>query len=140
MSGAVFFDCRADPCMLVRQRTVAGSVVDINHMKNKVIIVFSTCPDETVGRALARAIVDAGLAACVNVVPGITSVYAWQGEISEDTECLLVIKTVEDQLTALTDRLRDLHSYELPEIVAVPVSGGLPAYLDWVAEATRAGQ
>jgi periplasmic divalent cation tolerance protein len=102
-------------------------------MKNNVFLVFSTCADEAAGRRIARKLVEERLAACVNLQPGITSIYRWEGAIEEAGECLLVVKTSSERLEALTERLRALHDYELPEIVAVPVTAGLPGYLSWVA-------
>lgn len=82
--------------------------------------------------ALARTLVDEGLAACVNVLPVMTSVYRWKGAIEEDRELQLVIKTVATRLPELEQRLRELHPYELPELLVVPVSGGSEAYLAWL--------
>ena len=106
-------------------------------MTNKVFLVFSTCPDEALARRLAGAVVTEKLAACVNLQVGVTSIYRWDGETREDSECLLIMKTVDNRLEALIDRVRALHSCELPEIVAVPVSAGLPGYLQWVADECR---
>jgi len=103
-------------------------------MNSKVIIAFSTCPDLAEGRALADRLVDQALAACVNLMPQMTSVYRWQGQIQSADECLLVIKTTEDSMPAVRDCIVQHHSYELPEVVAVPVCDGLPAYLQWVAD------
>lgn len=95
-------------------------------------IVLTTCPDaETAGR-IARALVEERLAACVNILPPMRSVYRWKGQVEEANEQLLVIKSVTAQFTALRDRLRALHPYELPEIVAVPILDGLPEYLAWL--------
>jgi periplasmic divalent cation tolerance protein len=97
-------------------------------------VALSTAPDaETAGR-IARALVDERLAACVNVVPGVRSIYRWQGAVEDDAEVLLVIKTRAERLETLALRLRALHPYELPELVALPAVGGLGAYLEWVAK------
>ena len=106
-------------------------------MTNKVFLVFSTCPDEAGARRLAGAVVAEKLAACVNIQAGLTSIYRWDGETREDGECLLIMKTVENRLEALIERVQALHTCELPEIVAVPVSAGLPGYLQWVADECR---
>jgi periplasmic divalent cation tolerance protein len=100
-------------------------------------VAFSTAPDaETAGR-IARALVDERLAACVNVVAGVRSIYRWKGAVEDEAEVLLVIKTRVERLETLAARLRALHPYELPELVALPAVGGLGAYLEWVAsEAT----
>lgn len=95
-------------------------------------IVLTACPDaETAGR-IARALVEERLAACVNILPPMRSVYRWKGQTEEASELLLVIKCSAARFPALRDRLRALHPYELPEIVAVPILDGLPEYLAWI--------
>jgi periplasmic divalent cation tolerance protein len=90
-------------------------------------LVLSTCPDAQAADTLATALVEERLAACVNVLPGVRSTYRWQGRIERDDEVLLLIKTTADRQDALIARLQALHPYELPEAVAVEISGGLPA-------------
>lgn len=97
------------------------------------VAVLVTAPDADAGIAIARALVDEGLAACVNVVPGLRSIYRWKGEVKVDGEVLLVAKLRHDRLPAFVRRVQALHPYEVPEVVALPVVGGLDAYLDWVA-------
>ena len=104
------------------------------------LVCFCTCPDAATAQRIADALVEERLAACVNVLPGLRSVYRWQGAVERADEVLLLAKTVSGRLDALTARLTALHPYELPEVVAVEVAGGLAAYLDWVAEQTRAGE
>lgn len=102
----------------------------------EVRVVMVTAPvaeAETLGRAL----VGERLAACVNVVPGVRSIYRWEGEVQADEEALLVIKTTEARLAALTERVNALHSYDLPEVLALPAAGGSAAYLAWVAEESQ---
>jgi periplasmic divalent cation tolerance protein len=100
-------------------------------------LVLSTCADPQSADAIARALVGERLAACVNVLPGVSSTYRWQGAIEQADEVLLLIKTTADRQDALIARLQALHSYELPEAVAVEAVGGLAPYLQWVAEQTR---
>lgn len=95
-------------------------------------VVLLTAPDSEVAARLARALVSEGLAACVNVVPGVRSIYRWQGTLHDDAEVLLVAKTCADRAEAFGARVRELHPYELPEVVRLPVAGGSAAYLDWV--------
>ncbi len=106
-------------------------------MTDKVFLVLSTCGDAATADTIARTLVSERLAACVNLQGGLRSVYRWEGGIQADDENLLMIKTTETRLEALTRRLEALHPYELPEIVAVPVTAGLTPYLDWVAEECR---
>ncbi|XP_056371996.1 protein CutA homolog [Oenanthe melanoleuca] len=96
---------------------------------------FVTCPNLSVATELARALVQHRLAACVNIVPGVTSVYTWQGKLEEDSEVLLMIKTRSSRVPALSDFVRSRHPYEVPEVVALPVAQGNPPYLRWVLEA-----
>jgi len=100
-------------------------------------LVYCTCPDLATAERIATAVVEQRLAACVNLLPGVRSVYRWQGAVERAEEVLLLIKTRAERTAALTDAVRALHPYELPEVIAVDVAAGLPAYLDWVrAEST----
>ncbi len=103
----------------------------------KVYLVLSTAPvDEA--RALADQLLQEGLVACVNLLGPMTSRYHWQGEIQEGQEMLLLLKTRSDLRLQLRQRLAELHSYEVPEILEMAVDSGLPAYLAWVADSCRA--
>lgn len=101
-------------------------------MNANVLLVFCTCPDEAKGKEIAEVLVRERFAACVNVIPALTSVYRWEDGVEQDTEVLLLIKTAGDRFPALTSRMLELHPYELPEIIAAPVADGLPDYLQWV--------
>jgi len=103
-----------------------------------VFLILSTCPDADTAKRLARTLVEERLAACVNLLPGVSSTYRWRGEVEQATEVQLLAKTTADRRVALIARLAELHPYELPEILAVETAAGLPAYLDWVAAETRA--
>lgn len=96
------------------------------------LLVFSTCPDRDTARRIAAALVRARVAACVNIVDGVTSLYQWQGQLHEDAECVLLIKTRREHFAALQAQVLALHPYELPELVAVPLDAGLPGYLKWI--------
>jgi periplasmic divalent cation tolerance protein len=102
------------------------------HDATNIRIALTTCPSLDVARDLARAIVDARLAACVNVVPGLTSIYRWQGEVQESSEVLLMMKTTAEHLPAMMDAVRQLHSYDVPEFLALNVESGNPRYIDWL--------
>jgi periplasmic divalent cation tolerance protein len=95
-------------------------------------VVLITVPDAETGAALGRSLVEERLAACVNVVPGVRSLYRWEGRVHDDGEALLVVKTRADRSAALAARIRDLHPYELPEVLELPAVGGSEAYLAWV--------
>ncbi len=99
---------------------------------SSVCMVFCTCPDGSSASRIASALVSERLAACVNQVAGIESTYVWQDELRQDEEVLLLIKTTTSRIVALEGRIRELHPYELPEVLAVPNCGGSHAYLDWV--------
>lgn len=96
------------------------------------LVVLTTAGSPEEADRLARELVGRRLAACVNIVPGVRSIYRWEGEVREDGELLLVIKTRAEELEALRAAVRELHSYDLPEILALPVAGGDRAYLDWI--------
>jgi len=95
-------------------------------------IVLMTAPDAEVGAGLGRVLVEERLAACVNLLPGVRSIYRWEGRIEEEGEVLLVAKTTRDRCEALAARVEALHPYELPEVVVLPVAGGSHRYLAWI--------
>lgn len=99
-----------------------------------IVVVLVTCPGRKVGERLANALVAERLAACVNIIPRLTSIYRWEGKICRDAEVLLVIKTRRARLPALTRRVKSLHPYSVPEVIAIPVAGGSAAYLSWVRD------
>ena len=97
-------------------------------------VVLITAPDAETGAGLARALVEERLAACVNVVPGVRSIYRWQGRLQDDSEVLLLVKTRVERCGRLAERVRELHPYDVPEVVELTAVGGSRAYLDWVRE------
>jgi periplasmic divalent cation tolerance protein len=96
------------------------------------IVVLCTCAGEDEADRIARGLVEARAAACVNIVPGVRSVYRWQGAVESAAECLLVIKSSRERFDELRAAIEKLHSYELPEVVALPVVDGAPDYLNWI--------
>jgi periplasmic divalent cation tolerance protein len=100
-------------------------------MASDVVVALCTTPPEN-ARSIATRLVTERLAACVNVVPAVESIYRWEGRIESGAESLLVIKTTSGQLAALAQRLVAIHPYQCPELITLPVTGGLPAYLQWV--------
>ena len=105
-------------------------------MSSDVLMVYCTCPTAEVGQQIADALVADQLAACVNRIGGVVSTYRWQGEVCRDEEVLLLIKTTAARYPALEARVRELHPYELPELLAVEVRRGLSGYLEWVRSAS----
>lgn len=105
-------------------------------MPTPLLLILTTAPDQETARLLAKSLVEQRLAACVNILPQATSVYQWKGKLELSDESLLLIKSTRQNYTALEAALRELHPYELPEILAVPVEQGLQGYLDWVERCT----
>ncbi|GLQ98424.1 divalent-cation tolerance protein CutA [Dyella mobilis] len=102
---------------------------------DRVLLCYCTCPNPASAQHLAETLVRESLAACVNRIAGIQSTYRWKGEVTSDSEELLLIKTTAGQFEALKERLLAVHPYELPELIAVPVERGHAAYLEWVRAA-----
>lgn len=100
------------------------------------IVVLVTVGSRESALRIGRSLVEEHLAACCNVIPGVTSIYRWEGEICEDEELILVLKTRRSQLDLLKSRVAELHEYEVPEIIALPINDGSAAYLNWVREET----
>ncbi len=96
------------------------------------IVILSTTDTPELARQIATAIVEAGEAACVNIVPGIRSIYRWEGKVQDEGEYLLLIKSVSEKFEAIRSRIRQLHTYKTPEVIAVSVAAGDPDYLSWL--------
>lgn len=101
-----------------------------------VTLVYINAADRAQATRIGRAMVEARLAAAANVIPGVSSIYRWQGEICEATEAMLVLKTASNLTGRLIEKVRGMHSYECPAVLAVPVEDGNPDYLDWVKDET----
>ena len=104
--------------------------------REDVVTVFVTVPGRDVALELARKAVEESLAACGNVIPQVTSVYRWKGKIKEEEEVLLILKTTVVRSAALIARVAELHEYEVPEVLSLPVEKGFEPYLEWVRECT----
>ena len=101
------------------------------------IVTLCTVPDRESGERIAQALVEEKLAACVNLLPGVSSTYRWQGKVEKAEECLLIIKTGVSRFEPLKQRIKALHPYELPEIIALPIIHGSREYLNWITESTK---
>lgn len=109
-------------------------------MTTGVLEVHITCPNREQATGMARTLVEERLAACVNIIDGVRSIFQWNGALHEDDEVLCLVKTRGELLPALSARVRELHPYEVPEVLAFEVADGSPAYLDWLRQSTRAPQ
>jgi periplasmic divalent cation tolerance protein len=107
-------------------------------MQSTKLLVLTNVPDRAAAEKLADMLIEKRLAACVNILAPCRSVYRWKGALQHDEEHPMLIKTTQERYLALEQALRERHPYELPEIIAVPIERGLPAYLDWVAAETKA--
>lgn len=103
-------------------------------------ILLCTCPDHDTAMRLAETLVNESLAACVNLIPNLTAIYRWEGQIQRDTEVLLLIKTVAAAVAPLTARLQQLHPYQVPEIIALPIVAGSDQYLQWLSQCVNVQQ
>jgi len=101
----------------------------------KFIVVLIDCGSEDDEQRMAQSLVRERLAGCVNVVPGVSSYFSWQGELRVESECLVIVKTMTELLPELRQRIAELHAYEIPEIIALPVAAGSEGYLRWLEEA-----
>lgn len=109
-----------------------------NINQDETLLVFTNLPDQDSAQRLAQTLIAEHAAACVNVLAACTSVYRWQDKVESASEVPLLIKTTRPAYARLQELIRAQHPYELPEIIAIPVSAGLPAYLAWVANETQA--
>jgi periplasmic divalent cation tolerance protein len=109
-------------------------------MKSEPIVVFVTCGSEEEALKIANALLEEHLAACVNLVSPIRSIYRWEGKICDEKECLLVIKTQRQRFEELEKKVKSLHSYSVPEIISLPIAEGSSHYLNWIRENTESGK
>jgi periplasmic divalent cation tolerance protein len=101
------------------------------------VVIFTTCASEEEALSIAKALVEESLAACVNMISPVRSIYRWGGEICDEKEWLLIIKTGRERIEALESKIKSLHSYSIPEIICLPILEGSLDYLEWVEEMTR---
>lgn len=104
---------------------------------DKYILALCSCPSQTVANEVATALVEERLAACVNRLPGVKSIYRWEGKVTRDEEILLLIKTTGNHYPAIEQTIKKLHPFDTPEIIATPITAGSAEYLQWLQDATR---
>ena len=100
-------------------------------------MVFVTTASQEEAARIGKALVEQELAACANIIPSVTSIFRWEGKVSEEAECLMVLKSRTDLFEDLAGTVKRLHSYQVPEIIGIPIEQGWPAYLAWVRDSTR---
>jgi periplasmic divalent cation tolerance protein len=103
------------------------------------VFLYTTFPDEEIAARVGAGLVEARLAACVNILPGMRSIYRWQGQIERADEIVMIVKTMADREKAAIEAIRASHPYEVPAIVTLPAVGGFAPYLDWIAENAKPG-
>jgi periplasmic divalent cation tolerance protein len=103
------------------------------------LFVYVTASDEAEAKRVGRAVVEERLAACANIIPGMSSVFRWEGAVQEASEAVLILKSTTDLLELLTARVKELHSYAVPCVVGLPIAGGNPDYLGWIRAECAAG-
>ena len=106
-------------------------------MENRALLVLTTVPDTATAERIAQVLVEARLAACVNVLPGVESIYRWQGAVTRSAELQLLIKTTTERYASVEEAIRMHHPYDVPEVIAVPVDTASSTYLRWLFEETR---
>jgi periplasmic divalent cation tolerance protein len=106
------------------------------NIQTEEIVVIITAPSEDLAVTIARALVETRLAACANIIKGIRSIYSWQGRIEDDTEVLMIVKTRRELFDSLKSKVKELHPYEVPEIIALPIIAGSDDYLKWLRGST----
>ena len=104
---------------------------------NDYIVVLTTCPSEDEGKTIAKTLVKEKLIACANIVANVLSIYKWESKLCEDNEVLIIIKSQRKHFQKISKRIKDLHSYDVPEIIALPIIKGSKTYLDWILSETN---
>ncbi len=102
-----------------------------------ICVILITSASYKEAETLGKTLIEERLAACVNIVPGVKSFFWWEGKVSEENEVLLLVKTVPERLSELVERVRSIHSYSVPEIISLPVTGGFEGYIKWVCDETK---
>ncbi|XP_047528704.1 protein CutA homolog [Vanessa atalanta] len=118
------------PCFVIAQLNMSSGSIDAD----KYSVAYVTVPNTDVGKTIGHGLVKNKLAACVNIVPQVTSIYEWKNEINEDNEALLMIKTRTSLVDKLTEFVRSNHPYEVCEVISLPIKNGNPPYLKWIGE------
>jgi len=107
-----------------------------DHILNNEIVCYITAPNEAEAVNIARALVEDRLAACANIIKNVRSIYSWQGAIEDDAEVLMIVKTQKSLFHNLSEKVKEMHSYDVPEVIALPIVDGSEAYLQWLRKST----
>lgn len=108
-----------------------------DHSSNNEIVCYITAPNEDEAVKIARVLVEGHLAACANIVKNVRSIYSWQGAIEDDAEVLMIVKTQKALFQKLSEKVKEIHSYDVPEVIALPIVDGSQDYLQWLRESTK---
>lgn len=127
----------SDPFWLQSKMSSTQSTTSASYTPGSSSICYVTTPNEESAKKIGRAVISNKLAACVNIIPNIQSIYEWEGRINEDLEYLLMIKTTTENVDSLTTYIRDNHPYSVAEVISVKIENGNPPYLDWVAKSVK---
>ncbi|XP_055851100.1 protein CutA homolog [Episyrphus balteatus] len=119
-------------CAVQKSNTMSTSTDQLEYIEGSSSVAYITTPDEVTAKKLARSVVEARLAACVNIIPKITSIYVWEDKVQEDNECLLMVKTRTSRVKELTKFVRENHPYSVAEVISLPIQDGNPPYMDWI--------
>lgn len=126
--------CRATVSMMSDAPAVT-SVASSSYVAGSASIAYVTAPDASVANTLARGLINCNLAACINIIPSITSIYMWEGELNEDIEVLMMIKTKTSKIDDISKYIREHHPYKVAEVISVPIENGNAPYMDFLAKA-----
>ena len=108
-----------------------------DHILNNEIVCYITAPNEDEALNIARALVENRLAACANIIKNVRSIYSWKGAVEDDAEVLMIVKTRKPLFHKLSEKVKELHSYDVPEVIALPIIDGSEDYLEWLRESTQ---
>lgn len=123
--------------LISRRTVIASSMSNQSYIPGSNSIAYVTTPNEASAKKIANGIISNKLAACVNIIPNLVSIYEWEGRVNEDNELLLMIKTTTDKIDELSKFVRENHPYSVAEVISVKIENGNPPYLDWITNTVK---